>query len=288
MRQRGHTTDDVTDPCQRVLEAVREGREPEPGLRGHVDGCSSCAALVAAAPSLVAAAASGADEASGLDAVWAALDDDLRHEQGLGGRVRSLPTATRVGLVATVAAVVPLLVALTWGRADLGVYPAGRLVLDVLALAIPASLLLVVAMRPVHRPAWPRWVPGLALALAVLGALLGAILEPAHAVHPASVGGTGSELFPRAVPCLVTGTVLGLPMLLILRLVLRRRGRYGLPFGLAVVLAGVTGALGIFLHCSLVAPQHLLAGHATVVAVFLALAGLAGTWRTSRARPDPS
>ena len=83
------------------------------------------------------------------------------------------------------------------------------------------------------------------------------------------------ELFPRAIACLVTGLILGLPALVGVDLVQRRRGRFGLPVALAVVLAGAVGGLGIFLHCPLVAPAHLLLGHAMVLAVYLGLAVVA-------------
>jgi len=171
---------------------------------------------------------------------------------------------------------IPLMVTLTWARPDRAVYPGERLAIDLLVVLGPAALALAIAMRPLHRPAWPKAVELVALVVAVVAVLVGPMLVPAHHAHPDSLGGTGPALVPRALACLVTGAVLGAPMLLWMRAIGRHPGRFGLPPGVAALLAGLVGAVAVFLHCPLVAPQHLLLGHSMVLVVFVGVGLLAG------------
>jgi len=255
----------VEDPCQRALVALRRGPLPagDP-LAEHVTACPACAAVAAAGPSLVRALdepSDAAPTAPALDGMLAALEASIDRERGPAAWLRSRPTPVRLAVAALGSGLVPLLVWLAWRRVDAAAHPGDRLALEIAAVLVPAALLLAVGLWPLHRPAWPRWVEPLALGLAVLALLLGPALGPAHHDHPASLGGTGAQLVPRATACLITGTVLALPVLAWLFAPRRGGERAWLLGGLA----GLLGALSIFLHCPIVAPVHLLLGHVTVL-----------------------
>ncbi|MEX1363047.1 MAG: hypothetical protein AB1Z98_07970 [Nannocystaceae bacterium] len=273
----------MADPCQQVHAALRHGQAVvPPSLVEHVASCPACATVVEGGAPL-AQALDTAPPVASLEGVWARVQAEVERERGPAAALRSLRTPLRVALVAAVAGLLPGLTLLLWGRGDLHVYPVARLLLDVTVVAVPAALLLAVAMRPLHTRPWPRWLAALAVGLAVLGALIGPMMVPAHHAHPLSLAGTGDDLVRRAVACLVAGAVLGLPLAVVAGLVMRRRGRFGLPVGLAVVLAGLVGTVSIFLHCPLVAPVHLVLGHSTVLLVYLLLALVAAPGR-SRSR----
>ncbi len=288
MSPRGHTDGNpVNDRCQPAHAALRRGVRPseDPALAGHLAGCPACATL-AGGPALVGALDAAAPATAPVGAWLAEAEAMLARERGPRAWLHSRTTAQRTGLAAAGAGLVPLLVWLAWRRIDAGVYPTGRLLLDVGVVLLPAAWLLVAAMRPLHRPAWPRAVAWLGLGLAVAGVLAGAWLEPAHHAHPASLAGTGPQLVPRALACLAFGTGLGLPALLWL-VALARGGER--PSLLAVV-AGLAGGVAIFLHCPIVAPEHLVLGHAPVMLVVLALMtawGLATGLATRRRARGP-
>jgi hypothetical protein len=66
-------------------------------------------------------------------------------------------------------------------------------------------------LRPLHRPAPPRWLAQALLALALLLLWVLSALPAAHTAHPASLEGTGSDVIRRALPCFIYGSLLGLP-----------------------------------------------------------------------------
>ncbi|MEM7158290.1 MAG: hypothetical protein AAF799_35955 [Myxococcota bacterium] len=261
--------------CQQVHAIMREGGSVEgTDLESHVNGCPACAELIDGGPTFADALDASAEPPSAeaqLDGLWAEIDASIEEEQGPASWIHSRSTPARVAMVAGMVVAVIAFVLVAWARLDLSVYPLGRLALDLSVLTLPVLVILAIVMRPLHRSAWPRWVEFLALALAVGAVLVGPMLMPAHHDHPASMGGVGDALIPRAVLCISVGTLLGLPILVILGFVSRSRGPFGMPRGLAVVLAGSVGCLGVFLHCPLVEPQHLLFGHASVLAGFIAL-----------------
>ncbi|MCA9711599.1 MAG: hypothetical protein KDK70_37535, partial [Myxococcales bacterium] len=209
---------------------------------------------------------------AGLDALWAAVQADVARERGAAAWLRSRPTPHRTALAAIGASLVPLLVWWLWGRSDRAVYPVGRWVLDLAVLLSPVVVALAVVMRPIHRPSWPRWVERAVVAFAAAAALVGPMLQPAHQDHPASLGGTGDALLPAAAVCMTLGTLLGVPLLLWLVSLRRQAERWSRPAWGVAAGAGAAGGLSIFLHCPIVAPEHLLLGHATVLLPFALLA----------------
>ncbi|MCH9687161.1 MAG: hypothetical protein K0V04_37340 [Deltaproteobacteria bacterium] len=273
--------------CQPVHAALRQGTPAtDPVVAQHVAHCPACAALAEGGPTM----AHGLDEAAAavspeLEALLGAVEASVERERGPVAWLRSRPTPVRMLLTGVVALAVPLLVALVWRRVDLSVYPLDRLAVDLVVMLVPAALALWVVLRPLFRPGLPRWTDGAVLALAVLGVLVGPALTPAHHAHPASLLGTGDQFVPRAVACFLTGLVLGIPVLLWSLIVLRRSGRWGLPLRLSAVAAGALGTVGVFMHCPLVTPEHLLAGHATVLVPFIVL-GLVAGFGFGRRSPD--
>ncbi|MEM9462374.1 MAG: hypothetical protein AAGF11_49960 [Myxococcota bacterium] len=264
--------------CQDVQAALRRGEMPEPdALTEHVEDCPVCEALVAAQEPL-AGALRAPDEPFAFDELLAEVDAAIERDQGARAWLHSQPTPWRMLLAVLGAAIVPVAIMLTWGRVDLGVYPTNRWVVDLFVLIAPLALALVVVLRPVHRPAWPRWVEPVAVGLGVLAVLVGPMLVVAHQDHPASLGGTGPDLWRAAAVCLGLGTAMGLPLVPWLT-ALRRQGEgWSQPTLLAAVGAGITGVLAIFMHCPIVAPEHLLLGHATVLVPFVVL----GLWGLRR------
>ncbi len=262
--------------CQHVHSALRRGDAlDEPAVAGHVAECASCTVLVdGGAPMARALDAEGASLE--FDAMFAELEASVEKERGPVAWLRSMPTAWRSVLAVLGAALVPVLVALVWGRVDRDVYPTERWALDLAILAGPIGLALLAVMRPLHRSAWPRWVQPAVVLASVLALLALPLIGPPHHAHPSSVVGAGEDLVPRAMVCMSLGTILGLPMMLWLAVLLRRGTGWSRPLMLAAVCAASVGSIAIFMHCPIVTPEHLLLGHATIVLPFLLLAAVRG------------
>jgi hypothetical protein len=202
----------------------------------------------------------------------AALAETIAAPPSLRDRLREQPTLVRIVAALAGALLVPLLVFATWQRLDMAVYPGGRLGLDVAIYAVPAMFAVWIAVRGVHRSALPRVVePGLVL-LGLIGMLALVALPVAHHDHPASLLGVGDDLVPRARACFLTGTLAGIPVLLWVRALLRDDGPWWAVMVSMAIAAALVGALSVFLHCPLVSPLHLAAGHATILVPFVVLA----------------
>lgn len=203
---------------------------------------------------------------------WMRLQDELDAEHGLAAWLRSRPSEHRLALVALVAALVPLLVWMLTPRVDLEVMPPPRLWLDVGLMSLSAAVALAVLMRPLHRPAPARWIGTVTFALGVGAIAVVCLMPQAHTDHPASLGGVGDDLAARALGCFSFGSALAIPVLLVLRGFSRSTGRWWSMGAVTVAVIVLIGSLGVYLHCPLTAPEHLLAGHATIWLPFLGLA----------------
>lgn len=203
------------------------------------------------------------------DTLFAALGRELQAETGLRARLRSLPTPRRWGLVLAVAAGVAAASFLLAGRVDAPVYPAWRLVFELLGIAVLTGVAGWVALRPLHRPTAPSWLPRALLGAAVGLPLLLALLPMAHDAQPESLGGLGTELWPRAIGCLLYGAICGLPLVGVLVGVSRTELRPGWRMATGLACAGLAGLFALQVHCPITQPPHLQLGHGPVVLALL-------------------
>ena len=139
-------------------------------------------------------------------------------------------------------------------------------------------------MRSLHKPALsPRFHDGVLLAAVLLGGL-GAFLPEAHPASAESLRGVGEELLPRALGCLVWGSVAGgLGVACVWAMLQGRRELASVPasvWALGVLVA----QLMLALHCPLVSRTHLGSGHALIGAIVIAVLVLARGWQSRLAR----
>lgn len=203
------------------------------------------------------------DESPDLEAFEQHLAETLREEDASPfGRWRSLPIKTQRiawGLGALVAVAVSFFLS---RRVDWDVYPVGRLalVLGVLSVAwvYAATRSNIPLDRPTRGPiAGASWV---LLGLAV--PLVFSLMPAAHADHSLSLAGVADDFIPRAVGCLVWGTLTALPATFIILATDRQPSRQRRI--LAGVIGGLLGNITLQLHCPLTSPMHLVTSHATV------------------------
>lgn len=284
MRPSDHTPSGNQDvDCAQVHAAIREGRPLSAEALAHVGACDGCRVLSDDAGALGSALESVSPDTDGLDALFARVDGDLQAETGALASLRARATRTRLLLAVLGVVAIPLLVLAGSPRVDLGVYPSLRLLLDTLLFWVPLLATLWLALRPLHRPALPRGVESAWVGAGVLAMALVALLPAAHHDHAASLLGVGDDFVARARGCFVTGVLAGLPALVWVRVLLRRGGPWWLVTALVASVAAISGTLAVFLHCPLVGTEHLLAGHATVLVLYLFVAAVAAWVFTARA-----
>ena len=269
--------------CDRVQAQLRAGADLDVAGEAHLDGCVECMAVAVQGEGLAPGA--HAVELPGFDGLLADVEAAVAAERGPLAWLRGLPSAARLALGLAAALGVPLAVGALTLRADFGVYPRARFALIGVTLAVAVAAAIRVALRPLHRaPLAHAWVTALTLASIAALALI-ASLPSAHQLHAASLAGVGADFARRALACLAFGAAVGVPVAFAAR-ALGRGGPTWLGSPLMAPLAGaVAGNLALHLHCPLVAPAHLLAGHFTVLAPFaLAVAVVAVRWRRAAAR----
>lgn len=220
------------------------------------------AALRALAPS-----PGGADEpAPPFDAMAGRLD----RETGPISWLRSRSTPTRRLILGTFAVGCGLLAALTVARADLIVELSLRVGLELALIGGLGLLALSSSLRPHQRPALPRRLGWLLVAVAVGLPLILALLPMADGAPSEALVGGGASLLPMAFTCFAYGVVIAVPVLLV-AWVLDRGEHRGRPrVRIAAVGAGLAGLFGLELHCPVQLQEHLMIGHAPVVLAVLA------------------
>jgi hypothetical protein len=251
----------MTDPCESIQAKLQQGRALEPDEAAHLAGCEDCARA-----ELEAAVALPEDVDTSV--VLASLRGDLEEETGLVGWWRSRPTALRRAVVLLVLLGTAVGLGLLRPRADLGVFPMPRMMLLVGLYGAVGALASLGALGSGRRPVVRPPLAGLGLGVAVVVSFGLALLPPAHSAHPASLGGTGAELLPRALACLLTGLAVALPGVVLLGLGARATGHsLRAPWVLAAMAGALAGQLALQLHCPLVGAGHRVAGHALLVVV---------------------
>lgn len=150
----------------------------------------------------------------------------------------------------------------------LGTLPAGYSPLTAAVVMGSFGTLLVaavlVAFRPIYVPALsPVWKVGLCV-VAIVAAVAVALIPDLH--HHATGEVPEGAFLWHAIPCLSFGLMAGLPGYVFLRLLDR-----GAPFGrvLAGAAAGLMGNMVLELRCAVGNTEHLVLGHAMVVAAFI-------------------
>ena len=200
-------------------------------------------------------------------------------DRGVIPWMRSRPTWQREGLGLSLVAVLAALVVAAIPRADIGVYPPGRLVIAVVILGLPLVLAIRGGLRSLHRPPEATWRALAVGAMAILGPIGLALLPPAHLGDPAAVSASSSA----HMACFGMGALMALPVVTCLTLSARRVG--GLAAMLAMGLAsGLAANLFLLGHCPITDRSHLLWGHAMLV---VAYAGMAFVMWTAVARWTP-
>lgn len=263
--------------CEHIQAHLRAGGEPGLDLEAHLDECLECAEVAAEVEGL------GTDDGvtlPDLDRILGAVEGVIAQDRGPRAWLRDRSTRARMLLGAAIGFGLPLGYGIATLRADISVYPVARFAVITFVLAALLAVALWAGMRPLHRPALS---PGVvhALSFAAVGAvLITASIPAAHALHPASLAGISDDLVRRAAACFAVGLAIGVPVALGVRALNRARASWlGAPI-MAPLAGVVAGNLALHLHCPLVAPQHLLAGHAAVLVPFVVAFGLlALRWR---------
>jgi len=279
--------------CESLRAEVQAGKWPAgPDVEAHIASCPTCAdELLQSDPQtsmadLARLARQPVASPESLVALEAAVERRRERERGPLAWLRERPLGVQRGLAASVSFAVVLVVWTLTSRVDWSVYPAGRLAAEILALGVLVVVVTRAALRPLTLPARPLLAVA-ALVAGVVGILAVTGLPPAHAAHPASLEGLGAALIPRAMACLVFGSICALPVFGLLLASDRLAGAVRGTVRLSAVGAAIVGVLVLQVHCPIVHVAHLRVGHATVLVVML-LAGLAYSAFSSRyARSAP-
>jgi hypothetical protein len=258
--------------CHEAQKRLAAGEDPfEPALEAHVAECEECA--LAAVDRIGAEIPREEGEASvqQVEALLRGMEQRLAAEWGLPAWLRSRSTRLRLGFGALAAAGVPLIYAIARPRVDVAVYPEARLVAVAVVLLGLIGVSLWVKLRPLHRPRMPAALSAFLVVVSLAAVALDGALPAAHSLHPASLVGAGADLLPRAVKCLLVGLAIGTPAFLLTAMLDRSNDSWRDVSVLGPTIAGLAGYFALHLHCPIVAPAHLLAGHLSVLLVFLVL-----------------
>ncbi len=223
--------------------------------------------LVAAFPNVGAPPDEGepSDAGDGSPRGLDALSGLLEAEEARKFNLADLPTSARWSIAGVLMVVLAVVVLATTRRADLGVYPPGRMVLDLLLLLVPLAATIGFGLRPLSKPALSDGRRALLIGGGAIAVALVVSLPVAHLSHPASTAGIGDDLVHRARTCFSFGVSFAVLAALGMRALDRGRGHRWLPGSLAIWAAGLMGLVSLYLHCPITHPLHLWLGHGTVV-----------------------
>jgi hypothetical protein len=192
-------------------------------------------------------------------------------DEGVRGRIRSLPTGTRIlGAVAWAALIVSV-TSFVAPRSGFGPVPVHYVVLVLTVLATLLAVLIRWSVRPLQAspPERRGFVAAFAAGLAV-PVLFAVITPPGAAFARNPVVGEPAA----AIGCFVIGAFSG--ALLVFGLRLLDRGASSSTGLTAAVAGGLLGNAALELHCPVTAPMHLLTGHASVGFALLLVMALLG------------
>lgn len=200
------------------------------------------------------------------DPLFDALQAQIARERGPSAWLKSRPTWMRLAFAVAAILGVVLFALLVVPRADLSEFPRDRMASTVVLLLVLLSLSLHYGLRAMHRKAPPGWLSR-TFAVGVLGLLLLTVLNPLSYQPPSKLH-DHSFLGLTGLRCLAFGCALGLPVYALMRVL--DRGAFPEAATFAATAAGLTGFFALHMHCPMVAPLHLLLGHAAVLLAFFA------------------
>lgn len=195
------------------------------------------------------------------------IEEAIRADARGWRALRAWPTGRRIAAAAALLSLLNLLVVLGSPRTDLDALPVGRLIAAVAALLVSGLAAAVLFLRPLQRRALDPRATGAAALLLTILPLAFALVSPGHdelAAHPESFVGVGADFVPRALACLLFGTLVGAPVAGFLLVVDRQPQASAGRLLLAAGAGGAAGTLGLLLHCPLESVAHRLTGHGAV------------------------
>jgi hypothetical protein len=197
----------------------------------------------------------------------------LAQERGVVARLRSLRTSHRILLVVLLAALVTLAAALATPRHDLGEVPFARMMATLAVFAALTAAASWRMLRPLHAPPPSMWSGRALIAAGLLSPCLFA-LGPLE--HVGLSAGEGADFVACCGKCIGFGGALALPVFVLALLARRSTVDGAVVAALGGVAAGLTGNLGLQVHCAVTEPAHVLASHELLV---LVSTGTALLWR---------
>ncbi|MEM9072111.1 MAG: NrsF family protein [Myxococcota bacterium] len=207
------------------------------------------------------------DELPDMDALYDELRTTISDaEKRSGYRWKSQPTSRRRLLGVTAFALVLIVSLLTGRREDFGDYPPTLFMSYVAGITALLSVAVFIALRPIHRPALRWWQSFGLVAICVVATGVLAIAPGIHD-HVIRRPEETASLIRHAAPCLLYGSLFGLPVYGALRFL--DRGRSFVARALAACAAGLAGNMVLEVHCPLGGATHLLAGHAAVIMLYV-------------------
>ncbi len=129
-----------------------------------------------------------------------------------------------------------------------------------------AGFLIILAwalFRPLYKPELPVWLTHYLLpAIGLLLPGLLSFLSPAD-THSLAHAFTTKQLLIKSMVCLVVGTIIAVPFLLLAHRLARHKSPIAFV-AMAAAAGGLSGNLTIHVFCPINSMLHLLVGHATV------------------------
>ncbi len=197
-----------------------------------------------------------------LRASWRALEAAIARDEAGPGRARSWSTPLRQSVGVALVATVPLLVWLVRPRPDHATYPITRWILECVALTVVVGWASSIALRPLHRPergTAARWV--------ALGGVLVAVVMASLPSVESNLSIASGDALAHAPLCFLLGTACAVPTWIGLRLLARDGDRLGARADVVAAASAGVGAFAVYLHCPIVAHEHLWAGHVAILAL---------------------
>jgi hypothetical protein len=190
--------------CREARRAMSEGDARQ--AEAHRRECPACAELFKGADLSVALDSSHPEAKLDLGADLQRLRETMDQNAGPLSSLPLLKTEQRAAAALSVGALLLLMVGLSHARADLAVYPRGRLTAEALIVLVPALVLGWALLRPsfARQPSAAR-----SASIVVAGVLAPWLIVALAHVSPHeahSSAGLGGELWPRAIACFAYGS----------------------------------------------------------------------------------